>query len=248
VPAVLTCLAVLANGSPTLAQAQHLANPSYFYPGQYWKQLEAAAPIAGLAIMNPNSGSGTALNTDYVTEVKTAQEKGIAVIGYVDTAYAKRSPDLVAADIKNYFTWYHVDGIFFDEASNSASDVPYYKTCYQLVHGLDSKATVVLNPGTPTDEGYMKAADIIVTFESIYTDYVNNFVQAPWVTSYPPRRFWHIVLGTTTVDDLQKAISLSKSRNAGWFYATTYAPPANPYDTLPTNPYWHDELTWISQK
>jgi hypothetical protein len=232
--------------APGRAQAQRLANPSYFYPGATWTTLEAAAPTVALAIINPNSGPGAKLNTDYVAQVKEAKAHGIKVIGYVDTAYGKRSKDLVNADVDKFYKWYHVDGIFFDEASNLAPDLPYYKGCYNFVHSTYPKAIVVLNPGAPTLEGYMKASDVIVTFESPYSSYETKFVDTPWATKYPARRFWHIVLGATTEAEMQNAVKLSKARHAGWVYVTPYAPPANPYDKLPNEPYFSDELNALA--
>ena len=223
------------------AQAQRLADPAYFYPGPNWTQLESGAPTAGIAIMNPNSGSGTAQNSDYVAQVKQAQAKGLKVVGYVDTAYGKRSTSLVKADILNYYNWYHVDGIFFDEASNLQPQIPYYKAIYQLVKNITTKSTVIINPGCATLEGYINTADIIVSFESPYDEYQSGFVQSPWVTKYPASRFMHIVLGVTQ-EELQSVIEETKQRHAGWVYITTYSTPANPYDNLPTNPYWTDEL------
>ena len=79
---------------PTAAIACHrhvagmrLAVPAYFYPGQYWTQLGDAAPTVGLAVANPNSGPGSALNTDYATAISNARHAGVKVIGYVDTGY-----------------------------------------------------------------------------------------------------------------------------------------------------------------
>jgi len=243
--AAVVC-AALFSSIAAHAQAQRLADPSYFYPGAIWAKLEAAAPVAGIAVMNPNSGPGTAINPAYTAQVAEAKSRGLKVIGYVDTAYGKRSLDLVKADVEDYFTWYHVDGILLDEASNLAPDLAYYKTCYHFAHDIDKSATVVLNPGAPTLEGYMDAADIIITFESPYNDYQTNFVQSSWVVNYPASRFWHIILGATTEDQMKNAIKESKSRHAGWVYVTTFAPPANPYDKLPESPYWPDELHAIA--
>lgn len=58
-------------------------------------------------------------------------------------------------------------------------------------------------------------------------------LKAPhWVGKYPAHRFWHIVHSTTTVNDMQKALSLSKKRNAGYVYITSEKMP-NPYGKLP---------------
>jgi hypothetical protein len=45
---------------------------------------------------------------------------------------------------------------------------------------------------------------------------------------------------------MQRAITLSKQRNAGWVYVTNDVLP-NPWDTLPADPYWTKELDRIKQ-
>jgi hypothetical protein len=231
--------------APGFAQSQRLANPSYFYPGPFWATLEAAAPTAGIAVVNPNSGPGASANPAYATQINEAEAHGLKVVGYVDTNYGKRSMELVGADIRAYYRWYHVDGILFDDVSNLAPDLDYYKACYSLVRSVSPKAMVIINPGCPTIEGYMKTADIVITFESPFKDYQTNFVQSPWVMKYPASRFWHIILGAVTEQDMLLAVKESKERHAGWVYVAPYAPPANPYDKLPPAPYWSGELAAI---
>lgn len=240
-------LVCLAGTVPAHAQSQRLADPSYFYPGALWTKLEAAAPTAALAIINPNSGPGASLNSDYVKQVAAAKAHGLKVLGYVDTAYGKRAMSLVTADVNAFFNWYHVDGIMYDEVSNHEVDVPYYRTCYNLVHGLSSNAMVVLNPGTSTVEDYMTCSDVIITFESHYNEYLTQFDQRPWVTRYPAARFWHIILGAKTEAQMLDAVQKSKERHAGWVYVAPYEPPMNPYDKLPDDPYWASELSAVQK-
>ena len=68
--------------------------PAYFYPsylGSPWDDLNtAAARIPIEAIMNPDSGPGSGVNSDYVTAVQNLQAAGGKVIGYVATGYGTR--------------------------------------------------------------------------------------------------------------------------------------------------------------
>jgi hypothetical protein len=239
---ILGVLMALMAAAPAGAQSQRMAMPAYFYPGPLWTKLESAAPTCGLAVVNPNSGPGTASNPDYVKQIHEAQAHGLIVLGYVHTSYAKRSLATVEAEAKDYFTWYHVNGILFDEASSSASDIGYYRSCDQFVHAQNPKAMVVLNPGTQAAQGYMSVCNILINFESDEKAYQSY--QAPaWITHYPASRFWHIILNVPTVADLQKVIRESKARHAGWVYVTPFgANNTNPYNKLPDDPYWSDEL------
>ena len=44
------------------AWAQRMAVPAYFYPGPYWTQMAQAGSALRIAVMNPNSGPGSALD------------------------------------------------------------------------------------------------------------------------------------------------------------------------------------------
>lgn len=228
------------------AQSQRLADPSYFYPGVLWTKLEAATPTAGLAIINPASGSGDKLDPNYASQVKEAKAHGLIVLGYVDTAYTKRPLGEVQADAGRYFKWYHVSGIFYDEVTNTDSGLSYYKQVYGATKQANSDALVVLNPGTMVPESYMKVGDIICTFESPYNVYQTQYVSAGWVKQYPANRFWHIVLDVPTVADMRAVVRETRARHAGWVYITPAKENPNPYDSLPPDPYWQDLLSALA--
>lgn len=222
--------------------AQRVAVPSYFYPdsnpGGRWSKLEGGVPTVGLGIINPDSGSGTASNPDYVAQIARSQRAGLTVLGYVYTDYGARSAADVKADIDNYYGWYGVDGIFFDEAFNSdCTKRPYYREIYDHVKAKTGKRVVVINPGARTEECYVSTADIIVTFEGFYSTYTARPLPATaWEWKYPADRFWHLVHETAQAD-MPNAVGLSKQRNAGWVYVTPDVMD-NPWDTLPPDPYW----------
>ncbi len=234
---------------PASAQIQHMAVPSYFYPGPIWTTLDAAAPTVGLAIINPNSGPGTSANPDYVKQVKESKAHGVKVIAYIHTSYGKRPFAEVKSEVQKYAAWYHVDGIFFDESASGADMLPYYKKCHDAVHALIPAATIVLNPGTTCAEGYMNVSDIICTWETEEPDYLNKFQAPAWTAKYPAGRIWHIVLNVPE-SDLPKVLALTKSRHAGWVYVTslTEKSNANPYGKLPDSSYWATEIKTLASK
>lgn len=225
---------------------QAVAVPAYFTPGAFWTQLNAAAPTVGLAVINPNSGPGNGVNYDYVNQVQQSRARGLTVLGYVHTSYGTRLAADVKREIDQYYAWYGVDGIFFDEASTDCALQPYYLDLNTYVKAKGGVARTALNPGTQTNECYMAAADIVVTFEGSYTTYVNSYPANPsWVSSYTPNRFWHLVYAAPTEPAMRTAVTLSKQRGAGWIYVASDTLP-NPWDTLPADPYWTDELAAAS--
>jgi hypothetical protein len=230
---------------PVTGFKQSIAVPSYFYPGSSWTQLEAGAPTVGLAIINPNSGPGDTVDSNYVSQVTSTRAKGMTVIGYVHTSYGARSLTEVKAEVDRHYTWYGVDGIFFDEVTDSCTDplkVAYYQDLYDYVKRKPGDIDrVVLNPGAKVGDCYMAASDIIVTFENTYANYV-GWQPSGWEATQPANHFWHLITETNK-SDMPNAISLAKSRNAGWVYVTDDSG-TNPWDSLPS--YWNNELPLVS--
>jgi Spherulation-specific family 4 len=241
-PAVLIVLGVAAGS----AAAQNIAVPAYFYPGgspNYWTQVDQAGP-GTLAVLNPSSGPGSGPDPNYLSAVRSAEAAGITVLGYVYTNYGKRSLSTVESDVNKYYSWYPVQGIFFDEASTSCTNEPYYAQLNSYVKALSVTAHTVLNPGTQTNQCYAAAADTLLTFEGTASDYMSSYSAPSWVSSYPASHFWHVIYGASTTSAMATAVQLSKTRNAGYVYVTAAALP-NPYNVLPTVSYWSTELSDI---
>jgi hypothetical protein len=72
-----------------------------------------------------------------------------------------------------------------------------------------------------------------------------SLIGSPPVPNYTRFSDRLLVLGTSEADMLQ-AVAWSKQRNAGWVYVTNDDLP-NPWDTLPSDPYWSNELNAINQ-
>lgn len=234
----------VAAASLNVVVGQKIAIPSYFYPGALWTRLENSVPVPRVALINPNSGPGASQDANYAAEVVRARAKGIRVLGYVYTSYGARASATVQADVNKYYTWYGVDGIFFDEASTNCAITPYYQTLYNFVKAKGGLARVFINPGTNSPECYINVADVIVNFESSYSAYI-SWQPSSWVFKYPANRFWQLVYATPSAN-LSNAIALSKNRNAGFIYVTPDVM-SNPWDTLPPSTYWTTELNLVQQ-
>lgn len=246
---------------------QHLAVPAYFYPGGtgagFWTQLDQGSPGVGIATANPDNGPGAAFDQNYANAIQAASSAGRQVIGYVDTGYFGTSgrttrngqtstsawTSQVESDVTNWYSWYGsygLSGIFFDDALNDCGTGDAHVNLYSAVNTFTkqnhSGALTVDNPGSPADQCYASAADILVMFEGDYTDYTNWTAPAWELASANPDQFWHLVYATPTQADMENAMSLSRQRNAGYVYVTPDDLP-NPWDTLPTGGYWTDELT-----
>jgi hypothetical protein len=223
-----------------------VAVPAYFDPpGRGWSDLEHDDPPVRLVVMNPDSGPGGSRQSSYVSAVRAAQADGVVVVGYVDTRFAQAPMSEVQAQVDDYYRWYAVNGIFFDDASTACSKEPYYAALNGYVKSEGGVQTTILNPGTATNRCYTAAADILVTFEGSYSQYLRGYSAPAWAAQYPPSRFWQIVYDAPTVGALDRTVALSRERGAGWVYVTRGRLP-NPYGALPGARYWSEELAAVA--
>lgn len=225
---------------------QSVAVPAYFDPPNAdWTELEHDDPPVHLIVINPDSGPGPARQGSYSSAIRAAQAAGITVIGYVDTSFARRPLSAVEAQVDEYHSWYGVNGIFFDDASTACSREPYYAALDSYVKAEGGTQTTILNPGTATNRCYASAADILVTFEGSYSQYVHSYSAPAWAAQYPPSRFWQIVYAAPTVVALDRAVALGRQRRAGYIYVTRERL-SNPYAALPGSRYWSEELADVA--
>ena len=213
-----------------------LGSPAYFYPGATWTAAIAGAPSLRYLIANPASGPGAARDPAYAAVVSASRASGVTVLGYVSTQWGRRPLPQVLRDIAAYRAWYGVSGIFLDEASTAASDLPYYRRLAATVRSRPG-GTLALNPGTVPDERYAQVADLLVVFEGTYSSY-RTWRPPVWQQRYPRQRFWHLVYDVLP-DEMPQALRTADRRSAGVVYVTDDQMD-NPWDRLPT--YWLDAL------
>lgn len=236
-----------ARVSRTIAKAatipcQHALIPAYFYPGKSWSLSIATASAGDTMIMNPGSGPGSVLDSNYASTVAQAQAAGVRVLGYVHTSYGARDASLVKREINAYKEWYHVDGIFLDEVASRADMLPYYQTVANTIRAFPG-SFIVLNPGVVPDEGYMNVGDQVVTFEGTYRTYSKTFAFPAWTQNYSANRFVNLVYGVPS-RSLSNAFAISRTLNAANIYFTDDTFP-NPWDRLPT--FWSSETTTLAR-
>ncbi|MCS6963642.1 spherulation-specific family 4 protein [Thermoflexus sp.] len=241
-------------GTPVL----RVAVPAYWdpepgaeWPGLEWRRLLNGTPLVGMVVINPDNGPGSSPDPAYSHLVQAARIKGIRVLGYVYTQYGTRPLSSVQLDISRHYSWHAVDGIFLDEASTDcAREAFYYRPLYNWIKTTYGPTQVVaLNPGTQTNECYVLASDVLLTFEEACVQDASandcsnyrSWALAGWETNYPPDRFWHLVYDVPAAY-LANVLAKARSSHVRWVYVTSDGGP-NPWDTLPT--YWELELTLL---
>jgi hypothetical protein len=144
--------------------------------------------------------------------------------------------DSVKTDIDEYYRHYPtINGIFLDEVTSDCdSAATYYKPIADYIRNVHG-GKVILNPGGAVPTCYRDIADIVVTFEGTFDSYKNAFFPSgrEWETNASSARIWHIVYATSSAD-LSAALSLSRSRSAGFIYVTSRTGAENTFGGLPT--------------
>jgi len=204
--------------------------PAYFYPSWWdsetnlWDDLSAAAgQVPLVAIMNPNSGPGSGVNSDYTHEVDALRAAGGQVIGYVPTTYGNRPIAEVLADVDSYYAWYGIDGIYFDETTDDAdtAHLAYYQACYDYVRALDVVALVILGQGTGSTEGYASRSTQMITHEwgNAVLPFL-NWTPEPWTANQGADQLSVLSYNVADAAAMRSAVDHAVANNAGWVYFT----------------------------
>jgi Spherulation-specific family 4 len=216
--------------------------PAFFSPGG-WTQAVSSQPVPRTMILDiTTSGAGSVPEPAFQAAVKKAQAAGVTVLGYANTSFGARPAAAVEQDVRNYKAWYGVTSILLDQAAADAAKLGYYRQLAGFIRSVDPGGAVWLNPGIYPDQRYMAIASVVMAFEGPYSSYSRLRVPA-WVGRYPAAKFAHTIYATPG-SRLASAISLARSRHAGWVFVTDRSG-ANPYDGLPS--FWSREQATIAR-
>jgi hypothetical protein len=230
-----------AASKPTL----RLLVPAYFYPAgdglAHWDQLLTAADkVPIVAIVNPASGPGRRVDPNYVAIFDRAKQTKITLIGYVSTSYAKRTIAEAQAVVDGWLKLYPgIQGIFFDEQTSAADQIPYYESLYKYVREEKNLSLVVTNPGTVCDEGYLSrpATDVVCLFENRNSFTADRLPE--WSSKYAAEHVAVLPYNVQTAEAMRACLQTAAARNVGYLYVTDDSG-RNPWDRLPT--WWAEEV------
>jgi len=237
---------------PTSSEPLKLLVPLYVDPGSAWDNIAAgAATVETIAIINPNSGPDSSAGSSYTTYMNKLNNAGVILIGYVHTSYGDRSASDVQKDIDTYVAQYPgLQGIFFDEVSDSAQYLSYYTSLYNYVMAKSGYVHCILNPGTQPDEGYLNAATSIVIFEDKATSYPDSF--SSWVTcassssekSGYKYKFSAIAYSSSSSSSAATLIASMQNSGVGMVYVTDGASGCCTYNELVS--YYSSEVSSLT--
>ena len=215
--------------------SQRMIIPLYIYPsnkGAAWQRVIDSNVYKNIdVIINPNSGVGSSINSDYLEAIKKLKAGSVNVFGYVHTSYGDRNIDDVKKEIDTWVLWYPlIDGIFIDEAEYRASqgDEPYYLEVYNYIKSKGLKS--MNNPGTGTTESYISLADSTCIFESAVS---KAFVFPSWSYKYDSDKFCY--LGhSASLESMRSIVADLKIKKVKNVYITDATPAVDFWSYLPS--------------
>lgn len=216
--------------------------PAYFDNDQEWQEMADTRQV-GIVILNVQSGPGKRRSAIIAQRVQAVQASGARVLGYVPTDLADRPAKQVRRDIRTYWQWYGVDGIYLDEVQSEQRYVRYYRTLSRTIRrGSDGKGAnnfVMINPGYTPARAYMDLADLVENYEYFHNRYAGQVFPA-WVHEYPANRFAHVVHNVpNTPVALAATLAEARANNAGYVFITNRANPRQ-YKGLPS--FWDTKV------
>jgi len=217
--------------------------PAFFYASGIWQQAAETKPVPSYMILDISGlGAGASPVGHFQNIVKKERAAGVTILGYSSTGYGTRPLSQVEADVRHYKAWYGVTDMFLDEVKGISSQLPYYRKLANYIRSTNPGTSIWINPGDFPDPSYMSVSNVVMAFEGPYAAYHNIDVPS-WVFRYNPDRFANTIYATSG-SQVNSAINLSKTRNAGYVYVTD-GTGGNPYSALPT--YWSAEDSVITQ-
>lgn len=225
--------------------------PAYFYPAgdglKSWHTLlDTADKAPVVAIVNPDSGPGKAVDPNYAALFKRAEKSKATLIGYVTLSYGKRPLSAVKADVDSWLYFYPgVKGIFFDEQASGADGAAFARAAFAHARAAVPGGVFVTNPGVVCDKAYLADRDgpAACLFEG--KDGFDRFRMPPWAADLPADRFAVLLYKVKSADAMRSALTACRGHRAGFVYVTD-ADGANPWDRLPV--YWAEELATVRGK
>ncbi|MEU3499871.1 spherulation-specific family 4 protein [Streptomyces hundungensis] len=207
--------------------------PLYVHPAEdpvAWRRLTEVADDLYGVVLNVADGPGAAPDQAFLEPARALRSAGVRVLGYVDLDYGARPAAAVVRDIECHRDWYGAEGFFLDRAPADRTGLPFVRQVSRTAR-RGGATTLVLNPGVHPAPGYLRLADLVVTFEGHWTTYVSAFTRPAWADRQPPERLCHLVYGVPEAL-LALALRTPGERGAGVCCVVERELP-NPWAALP---------------
>lgn len=191
-----------------------LAVPAFVSPSEdpwFWQRLAALGDLAHFVVVDPGHGRGDPVDRGYEEVVALLRQAGVPLIGYIDTAYGLTSARDVAARTREWVHRLGVRAVFLDRFGSDPAVFDDFASIVLAARCAGAEA-VVTNPGRTPHPSYLSLAEVTVTFEGPWPEYV-AYRPDPVVAAWPASRLCHLVHGVPQ-EYLALAPELAAQRHA----------------------------------
>jgi hypothetical protein len=205
----------------------------YGAPQPTWNQAVAAKSAVGAIVLNVLNGPGFFPYGESTYSVRTAEQSGIHVLGYVypyTTVGGMRPLTSVERDVSTWAQYYPLSGYFIDNVVATPRNLTYYRNLVTFIRKTVPGAYVLMNvsPGALAP-AYLALGNLLNVFEGKPAK-LARWRSYPLMKSYPARRFGAIVYASPA-SELAQVLSLIRRQNVGNVYVADREFP-NPYFEL----------------
>jgi hypothetical protein len=201
--------------------------------GSYLKVMKENSGIPYVVSINPNSGPRSSVDSRFTSAITTLHTSGlnVTVIGYVPTGYGTgRSIANVEGMIDTWYSLYpNIDGIMFDEVSNSPSTDSFYQTITDYARTVHGAHFLRGNPDAPIDVGKVGMFDMIAIGESSSYPPTSSLLSDTFNGLYGKEKFAYTVHDVSTLDTVWLTAA---EKYLGYVYITNAVEP-NTYAAMP---------------
>ncbi|MFN8077618.1 MAG: spherulation-specific family 4 protein [Kineosporiaceae bacterium] len=173
-----------------------LAVPAFVSPAEdpwFWQRLAGAADLAHFVVVDPGHGQGDPADRGYEEVMALLRTAGMPMVGYIDTAYGLTSAREVAARTRDWVGRHGVHAVYLDRFGSAPEDFDDFASVVLAARCAGAQA-VVINPGRTPAPAYLSLAEVTVTFQGSWQDYVAYRPDASLV-AWPASRLCHLVHG-----------------------------------------------------
>jgi len=194
---------------------------------------EAHPTLPFIVVANFGNGPGSSFDASKEKGIKSMQNAGIVVLGYVPTGWGRDNLSTIEHGMATFHQWYQVDGIYLDQMVNwefgSAGQYlpPFYTSLTSYGKSL-GMSEIVGNSGADVPYFFVGTVDRIGIFENAFTPPV-SYLEG-WHQTYNKSNFWFVSYNVSSINPFYLA---SASDSVSYLFLTTGERPY-PYNSLPS--------------
>lgn len=209
-----------------------------------WAELTRPQTPLHWTVLNVANGPGARPDPHCLATAGRLRNGGVRVLGHIDMAYGARPFGELVSDAHRYLDWYKTGGFYLDRCPTERTALPEVRRITTTLRALLDGAHVVLGHGSHPYQGYVEAADQLVTFSGPWSDY--RWSQAAeWTGDHPAERFCHFVHSVPR-GHLDEALRIARWQGASTIYFTDRTDrggQADPWEAMPG--YWDEIVSRI---